>query len=281
MSEQVRFYSFADFLFYLWETRIFLLIGGVLGGVLALVLVVTLKPQYDISMIVAPPRQGAENLNFLVEDLPPVLAPVASQTTSRDGEYTRFQQSLRGPAVATVLIKMDGILESLNHKTVFRGQSDQLLTAAEVSSQLMHDVRFEPLGATESLRLRYRHPDSEFGTKMLRSLVKISDQLIRLDVRRDVDARIEWLKRELKSTLNPEHRQSLTRLLMAEERRQMLLSIETPYALSVIEDAMASPRPVVPRFVLLFPLLVLSGMVVGGVVFSLRADWKKTDQSKI
>jgi len=68
---------------------------------------------------------------------------------------------------------------------------------------------------------------------------------------------------------------------MAEERRQMLLSIETPYALSVIEDAMASPRPVVPRFVLLFPLLVLSGMVVGGVVFSLRADWKKTDQSKI
>ena len=66
MSEQVRFYSFADFLFYLWETRIFLLIGGVLGGVLALVLVVTLKPQYDISMIVAPPRQGAENLNFLV-----------------------------------------------------------------------------------------------------------------------------------------------------------------------------------------------------------------------
>lgn len=265
-------FSLADFILHIWRARVFLVIGAALGAVIALALVFLLRPQYEIRMIIAPPRQGAESLDFLAGDLPPVLSPLAGQAASRDGEYTRFQQSLRGPAAAAVLIKMDGMTGALNEKSLFRGGGGRFSDAIGVADHLEHAVRIDPLGATESLRLSYRHPDAEAGRKMLRNLVRIADQLIRLDVRRDVEARIEWLKRELKSTLNPEHKQALTRLLMAEERRRMLLSIETPYALSIIEDATASPQPVVPDAMILFPVLVFFGMLGGVLVFYLRSE---------
>ena len=212
---------FRWFLYSIFGKRIFLLIGGVLGRVLALVLVVTPALNMILRWLLLRRVRGAENLNFLVEDLP-VLTPVASQTTSRDGEYTRFQQSLRGPAVATVLIKMDGILESLNHKTVFRGQSDQLLTAAEVSSPVDAWCPFRAFGGKPRVcvcAIAILIP--EFGTKMLRSLVKISDQLI-VWMFEDVDARIERVKARIEVYFKSRTSSVFDRLLMAEERRQML-----------------------------------------------------------
>ncbi|MCB1559448.1 MAG: hypothetical protein KDJ50_11050, partial [Alphaproteobacteria bacterium] len=232
----------------------------------------SLKPQYEAWMIVAPPRQGAESLNFLAEDAPSVLNPGSVQATSLDGEYVRFKQSLRGPAVAEVFIKLDGVLKSLNDKTSFRGGTGRLSNAVDVADHFYKNIKIDPIGDTGSVRLTYTHPDPEFAAKSLRSLVKIGDQLIRMDVRADVDSRIDWLKREMKTRLNPDHRKSLTRLLMAEERRRMLLSIETPYALSVIEEASASPRAVSPRGAILFPVLCLFGFILGLLAFTLRQE---------
>ncbi|HNQ91834.1 MAG TPA: hypothetical protein PKI93_02775 [Alphaproteobacteria bacterium] len=267
--------SLSEVLNLFYQARFYVLGGLVLGCAVALLFLVLLKPQYEIWMIVAPPRQGAESVNFLVEDLPQVLAPMAGQATSRDGEYIRFKQSLRGPAVASVLIKLDGMVKGINDKSLMRGGSGSLSDAREVAHHLAWSIDLDPLADTESLRLVYHHPDPEFGLKLLRNLVKIDDQLIRLDVRKDVEARIDWLKRELKATLNPEHRQALTRLLMAEERRRMLLSIETPYAVSVIEDATASPVPVSPKSTLFLPFFGLFGMVVAFLVFYVRRQFER------
>lgn len=267
--------SLSEVLGLLYQARYFLLGGLVIGCVVAFFFLVLLKPQYEIWMIIAPPRQGAESVNFLVEDVPQVLSPMAGQATSHDGEYVRFGQSLRGPAVASVLIKMEGMTSGINNKSLLRGGHGELAAAREVAHHLGRSINLEPLSDTESLRLVYHHPDAEFGMRLLRNLVKIDDQLIRLDVRKDVEARIDWLKRELKSTLNPEHRQALTRLLMAEERRRMLLSIETPYAVSVIEDATASPEPVSPKATLFLPFFGLFGMAIAFLVFYARNQSKR------
>ncbi|MDY0029361.1 MAG: Wzz/FepE/Etk N-terminal domain-containing protein [Pseudobdellovibrionaceae bacterium] len=271
-SSHKRIYSLADFVTYLWCARVSLAVGFLVGCLVACVLLFVLKPQYEARMIVAPPRQGAEALNFLAEDVPPVLSPSSAQAVSQDGEYIRFQQSLRGPAVAAVLLKMDGTLAGVNRSSRFIGGSGQVQGAVDLSEHLVRAVQIDPIGDTGSVRLVYTHPDPAFAERILGNLVRISDQLIRMDVRRDVEARIEWLKREMKATLHPEHRKSLTRLLMAEERRRMLLSIETPYALSIIEDANVSPRPVSPRAVILFPVLGILGFILGLLFFTIRQE---------
>ena len=101
-------------------------------------------------------------------------------------------------------------------------------------------------------------------------LRKTNDQLIRVSAKDDVEMRVEWLRRELDKNFNPEHRTSLANLLMAEERKRMLLSLETPYAVTVIEEAHASARPVAPRPAIIIIILLVVGGVLGSVVALLR-----------
>lgn len=263
--------TYSDLLRIFWGRRRFLFLSMFAGLLFAIALIFILRPQYECWMIVAPPRQGAESLNFLADDLPPVLAPSSRPMTSKEGDYVRFQQSLRGAAVASIFLKLDGVQPSLAEAAPVRGMSASISTPQLLSDYLEHDVRLEPVSDTESIRLVYRHPDPQFGEKLLRNLVKIGDQLIRLDVRKDVDARVDWLKRELKITLNPDHRQALTRLLMAEERRRMLLSIETPYAVSIVEEATSSPHPVYPSKALLLLVFLAAGLF-GGAAIVLAQD---------
>lgn len=263
-------FNIIDIINYAWRARMFLIYGALAGILAAAILLIFLKPQYEAWMVVAPPIEGAETLNFLVENPPAVPAPTANQSIPRTGAYVRFQQTLRGPSVAKFLITKDGFLPALNQKTVFRGATADLTTAAQLSQVLSKQIRLDPIGATDSLRLSYTHPDPQFAVKMLQSLVLTTDQLIRLDMRDDVQSRIDWLKSQLKTTLNPDHRQALTKLLMAEERRRMLLSINTPYALNIIEPATTLPRPVTPKPTLLVPFLFIAGLLVGLGVYSLH-----------
>lgn len=268
--------TYGALLHILWGERRYLFLSTMAGLVLAVLLIVVLRPQYECWMIVAPPRQGAETLNFLADDVPPVLAPLNRQMTSKEGDYVRFQQSLRGAAVSSVFLKLDGVQDQLGHSSLLRWTTAVISTPQMLSDYLDHEVRLEPVADTESVRLVYRHPDPLFGEKLLRNLVKIGDQLIRLDVRKDVDARVDWLKRELKMTLNPDHRQALTRLLMAEERRRMLLSIETPYAVSIVEEATSSPRPVYPSRALLILILMAGGLFAGSAFVLVRHQISRT-----
>lgn len=268
-------FNIADMINYTWRARGFLIYGALAGLLAAALLLIFLKPHYEAWMVVAPPREGAETLNFLVENPPPILAPMANQSIPRAGEYVRFQQTLRGPTIAKILIDKEGFLPALNQKTTFRWSSGNLSGPTQLSQALSKQIRLDPIGATDSLRLSYTHPDPQFAVKMLQSLVLTTDQLIRLDVRDDVQSRIDWLKAQLKTTLNPDHRQAITKLLMAEERRRMLLSINTPYALSVIEPATALPRPVTPKPTLLVPLCLIIGLAAAFGIFTLREDWRK------
>ncbi len=274
-DQQVRLYTLSDLLLYLWNERLSIALGAAVGFCLALVLFFTLKPQYEIWMIVTAPREGVERFDFLTDQARPFLVSGSDQTALTDREYMRFQQSLRGPAVAAVLLRMDGMLGGLQQDTLFQGGASDMSGSGDVANYLERHVRMDPVKNSESLRLTYHHPDPDVGVKLLRNLVRIGDQLIRQDARRDVDARIEWVRRELKMTLNPEHRQTLTRMLMGEERREMLLSIDTPYALSIVEDASASPRPVFPKPMLFFPVLMMACMVMGLVLSYLRVELGK------
>jgi hypothetical protein len=81
----------------------------------------------------------------------------------------------------------------------------------------------------------------------------------------ETETKIEWLKTEFGKTLNPDHRAALVQLLMSEERRRMLLSLDTPYAVNVVEEASASPRPVVPNHPLVFLAMSMLGALCGAM----------------
>lgn len=246
-----------------WAQRKSVALGSGAGILCALLLLVLLVPHYEATMIVSPVVQNGRSGNFL-------------ENGSRNGgaidsggqvgtfvpeEFTRFEQIFREQSVASVLIKYQDIMQKVSEDRGVRFGGTEISSAAELAEYLKDKLTWEPLGPSSSRRISYRHPDPEFAVKFLSRVHKITDELIRAQARVETDEQISWIKRELGKTVNPDHRQALAQLLMGEERRRMLISMDRPYAAMVVEPAASRVRPVSPQRL----LLVLLASVVGGV----------------
>jgi len=243
----------------------YVIAGAVIGLLIAIFLILFLKPKFEVSMIVAPQLRDSRTDSFIEGVL--VYAPdVEAKIPIGSPEFIRFEQSLRGATVSSLVLSIDGIVQKISDDGVWRGSGQIIKTAEELSLYLQKNIKIETIGATTSRKITYRHPDSEFGVKLLILMRKVGDQIIRTSVKTETEKKIEWLKTELNKTLNPDHRQALVQLLMSEERRRMLLSLDTPYAVNVVEEAASSPRPVTPNRPITIVLLIVIGAICGSVV---------------
>lgn len=257
-----------------WRGRRYVFIGMAVGFAVALCLILLLKPQYEATMIVAPPSHDSRTDSF-VEGVFVYAPDVEARIPTGSPEFIRFEQSLRGAAVANLIFKMDHMVDQIGADSLWRGLSNTIKSPQDLSLYLTHHIQVETMGATSSRKITYRHPDPEFATKLLVMLRKADDQIIRTSVKAETETKIEWLKAEFAKTLNPDHRQALAQLLMSEERRRMLLSLETPYAVNVVEEAASTPHPVVPNRPMILVMLVLAGAISGALYTLIRDSISK------
>ena len=257
-----------------WRGRKFVFWGMAVGLIIALSLIILLKPKYESTMIVAPPSHDSRTDSF-VEGVFVYAPDVEARIPTGSPEFIRFEQSLRGAAVASLLFKMDHMVDKIGEDSVWRGLSNDINSSQDLSLYLANHIQVETMGATSSRKITYRHPDPDFAVKLLVMMRKADDQIIRTSVKAETETKIEWLKTEFAKTLNPDHRQAMAQLLMSEERRRMLLSLETPYAVNVVEEAASTPRPVVPNRPMIVVMLLLVGAACGAVYTLVRDSVSK------
>ena len=259
-----------ELLAHVWRGRKFVFWGMGTGFLIALLLILSLKPQYEATMIVAPPSHDSRTDSF-VEGVFVYAPDVEARIPTGSPEFIRFEQSLRGAAVANLVFKMDHIVDQIGEDSLWRGLSNKIKSPQDLALYLSNHIQVETMGATASRKITYRHPDPEFASKLLVMIRKADDQIIRTSVKAETETKIDWLKTEFSKTLNPDHRQALAQLLMSEERRRMLLSLETPYAVNVVEEAASTPRPVVPNRPIILGMLILVGAICGAI-YTLARD---------
>ena len=100
----------------------------------------------------------------------------------------------------------------------------------------------------------------------------MADRLIRRDIRGDSQARVDYLNKAIAETGNIEHRRALTTLLMEQERLLMLVSIDQPYAATVIEPAASGDKPKWPDLKLLYFGFGFLGIILGFILHGLRRN---------
>lgn len=260
-----------DFIRTLWRARLSLLIGGLIGALAGLALVYSLQPQYRATMIVAPSLidQSGESLTRF-ENGQNVALDRLGLERAVPPEFVRFEQILRGSTVAGILSRYDGIAALMGQDRLFVFQNAAPLDQSDVPEYLIHHVSIEPIGTTTSRRISFTHPDRDFAVRLLGHLHKISDATIRQKAGSDTQQRIAWLQRELSTTSNPDHRAALTALLLAQERRRMLVSMDQPYAAEIVEAPSSFSKPAWPSYTLMMVVSIFVGMLGGFVIFSLR-----------
>lgn len=267
--------SLLDALRLLWRARVYLATGALAGLAAAALLWFIAVPQYRASLVLAPanPMNGAQ-FSRLMQDgesftpLSFLLQKVGSLGTP---DFIRFEATARGQALATALLDEPVILEGLaRDKAFFWDRPLARWTPAQLSEYLERRVDIEPAASGALRRLTYSHPDSRFAAFFLNEIRRKTDAAIRQKTRGETLGRIAYLQAELAKVVNPDHRRALTDLLLEQERLNMLVSIDQPYAADIVEDASSSSRPLWPDIPLAAVLLPLAGMALGFAAFSLK-----------
>lgn len=266
--------TLADVLKAVWAARVFVLAGAVAGIVLAFVFLLFTVPNYRVSMLVAPMERAPKaDIKALLPDNPSfALQYLVNTIGSQDAnDFMRFESMLRGPSVASVLLKDKAIREGIakSGRFIF-SPSPRDDSAAALADILEKQVVIMPVGNTPLRRIAMNHPSPEFGVYLLGRLYTETDRLIRTEIAERADARSAYLKDMLGRVTHPDHRRALTALLMEQEHIQMLLAMEEAFAAIIAEPPSVSVKPAWPRKKLIIPGFAFAGMVLGFAFWGLK-----------
>lgn len=225
---------------------------------------VVLAPANPISGAEAPAPAGNENwfaLKLVMQQL----------SESNINDFGRFEQMIAGQAVAAALLQEASVRQGLTQdRALIFWHAQTPRNPAEMADYLRKRVRLEPVGATMMRRMVYLHPNPAFAAAFLQHVHHAADRIIRDNVRRDTQQRIDYLQQALSRTLNPDNQRALTNLLIEQERLRMLAAIEQPYAAAIIEPAAPSARSRWPDKPLMVAVLMALGAAAGLVVHAFR-----------
>jgi len=262
-----------DLLTDVWRAKFWIVAGAALGLLAASLFILVSVPHYKAAVLLAPaaPMTGAETSSMLANDDLFALRFLMQRLGPGQGsDFQRFENIYAGPSVAEILLSDEKIMRGLraDHAFVF-AEPEQQWSAEKLSEYLKKRTKMEPVGTSNARRMVYYHPDGAFAKYMITAIHHIADGLIRRDIRADSRARVEYLRSAIAETSNPEHRRTLTTLLMEQERLLMLVSIDQPYAASVVEPAALGVKADWPDKVLVYLAFALVfaflGFIINGV----------------
>ena len=254
----------------IWQARIYVLSGLFITALGALLFLGLAIPHYQASTIIAPasPMQSLSTASRAEPN-----RNVQSSQPNANALFTRFEAMYKGPSVAALLLRDQEILRGLIRDQSFRfSRAQQDWSPALLAEYIARRITIDPIGETNLRSLRYLHADPVFASLFLQRLHETTDGLIRHAMRADVNERIHYLENSLNRVTNPEHRRALTDLLLEQERLKMLVSIEQSYAASIVEPAASSAKTRWPDSMLIFPVFMLAGALIGFVIYTLRVS---------
>lgn len=196
---------------------------------------------------------------------------IQGQSSAHDLAFLRFENSFSGSRVAGILLQNTEIMDGLSKDGAFIFSSGQKpKNAQELADYIKKRVKIEPVSGTPLRKLIYLHPDPAFAARFLSHIYAVTDELIRAQTLKEVQARTAYLDETIARTPDAEHRRVLTDILMAQERIRMLVSIDQPFSAAIIEPPSTLPRTAWPQTMLIVPLFVMLGMLTGFVLYGVR-----------
>ncbi|MGZ9098052.1 MAG: Wzz/FepE/Etk N-terminal domain-containing protein [Micavibrio sp.] len=266
--------SLADVFKALWLARRYVILGAIFGLAGAALFLLLSVPHYRITMLVAPAERAAQtDVKALLPDNPSfALQYLVNTMGSQDSsDFMRFENTLRGPSVAALLLKDPKAAEGLGHSQKFRvSPSVSIDTPEKLSAVLEKKIAIMPVGNTPLRRIVIDHPSAEFGAALLRRLYSETDRLIRNEVAENARKRSLYLKDMLDKVNHPDHRRALTSLLMEQEHILMILAMDEPFVAIIAEPPSASVKPWWPRKNLILAGFAFVGMVLGFAVWGAK-----------
>jgi hypothetical protein len=152
---------------------------------------------------------------------------------------------------------------------------DSPRTAKDLASYTASNVTFMSDRTTHILTLTMNSRDPKFAVFFLKTLVQATNDFIRQEDRSVIQPYVDYLNGKLAGNLNLTQHDALSSILLEQERRLMLTSVDVPYAASIQDGPNISIANNAKRMLAVDAFL---GLIVGfgaGVLWNLRTRRKQ------
>lgn len=266
LSEKTLF----DVLREVWRAKLYMLIFAVLMAIFAFSFLTLAKPYYRAQMIITP----ASPMGRALSDrggMQEGTLQIQREDFMSNAAFQRFENIYNGVSVANFLLQDEDIINGFAADRMFEFSNPYTPESAEAMSTYLRDrVILEPVSGTPLRRLIYMHPNKEYAMDLLARVHRLTDEMIRARILVETNQRIDYLNVAMTKTQNPDHRRSITGLLMEQERLKMMVSLDQPYAAGIVEPAYVSAQPKWPDPYVLYPVFIFIGLLMGFVVHGLK-----------
>lgn len=266
MSEKTLYDVLRD----VWRAKFWMLGFVIIMTIAAFVFLSVANDFYRAEMIIAPASPMGQSLQK-GGDIGEGSTQLGEEDFQSNAAFLRFENTYNGASVANFLVRDKEIITGLALDRTFEfSENLEKWNAENLSEYLKKRVRLEPVSGTPLRRMIYLHPDKKFAVDMVKRIHRITDEMIRARILVETNQRIDYLNASLDKTTNPDHKRSLANLLMEQERLKMMVSLDQPYAASIIEPAYSSVRARWPDPYIIYPVFIFIGMLLGFVTYGLK-----------
>jgi len=266
MSEKTLYDVLRD----IWCAKFWMLGFVIIMTIAAFVFLSVANDFYRAEMIIAPASPMGQTLKK-GGDVGEGSTQLGEEDFQSNAAFLRFENTYNGASVANFLVRDKDIISGLALDRNFEfSENLEKWDAENLSEYLKKRIRLEPVSGTPLRRMIYLHPDKKFAVDMVKRIHRITDEMIRARILVETNQRIDYLNASLGKTTNPDHKRSLANLLMEQERLKMMVSLDQPYAASIIEPAYSSVRARWPDPYIIYPVFIFIGMLLGFVTYGLK-----------
>jgi uncharacterized protein involved in exopolysaccharide biosynthesis len=259
-----------DVLHDLWRAKFYVLAFTLISLIFAFAFIGMAQKYYRAEMVIAPALMmghGAQNISDIGEG----SAQVQSESLRSHSAFLQFENIYNGVSVAKILLSDPKVMAAIDMDRPFEFSSaEENWTEEKLSEYLRRHLVLAPVSGTPLRSLVYYHPDRSVAKDMVGRVHRIADEIIRARVLKETSERIEYLNQAMLRSKNPDHRRSLTALLMEQERVRMMVSMDQPFAARIIEFPYVSAGPRWPDPYFIYPVFLLVGMFLGFVLYGVR-----------
>ncbi len=231
--------------------------------------------KYEAEMLIGPtPQMGIK------EDVGTLPLSTVARFNALDGTLTLssknsglFKALVTSPRVGKLLLKTPDIKEGIKKDIEGGIFSPDIETwnSQDMSAYLKNNLNISSQIDVQGLfSLSYRHVSPEFAEVFLRKVHAITDELIRNDYRVLTSDRIAYIQKMLTQTLNPDHREGLTRLLLELEKQKIMVNADRSFSVQVLDPPTASRTLKYPRKGVYFGVLFFAGLILGCLIVLIR-----------
>ncbi|MAQ70835.1 MAG: hypothetical protein CL565_01440 [Alphaproteobacteria bacterium] len=275
MSRQEREETLSGILNQLWHDRKTVLLVLAITYVLGVLIFFISVSKYEAKMLIGPtPQMGTK------DDVGSLPLSTVARFNALDGTLTLssknsglFKALATSPRVGKLLLKTPDIRKGIakDRSGGFLKQDISDWNSQDMSVYLKNNLKINSHVNLQGLfSMAYRHESPEFAESFLRKVHAITDELIRNDYRVLTSDRIVYIQKMLKQTLNPDHREGLTNLLLELEKQKIMVNADQSFSVQVLDPPTASRTLKYPRKGIYFSVLFLVGLVLGCIIVLIR-----------